>query len=69
MLEQDEQDFSLTLSFETFEERDGFLSALASAREQWNVRTQATLQLLEVDGRFDGVGRELFLLELCKTRR
>lgn len=33
---QDEQDFSLTLSFESLPERDNFRSALASAREQWN---------------------------------
>lgn len=33
---EDEQDFSLTVSFESFEERGSFLSALSSAREQWN---------------------------------
>lgn len=33
---QDDQDFSLTLSFESLEERDNFRSAFLSAREQWN---------------------------------
>ena len=33
---QEDQDFSLTLSFESLQERDEFFSAFLSAREQWN---------------------------------
>lgn len=33
---QDDQDFSLTLSFESLQERDSFCAAFFSAREQWN---------------------------------